>query len=259
LIGASQCVFPFWQNAPGVYMMWIRIDAAWQRRGIGRAVLAKIEAYARQQGANKIRTDCREDQDYSIGFLKAMDFINFGLRYESELDLNAFDESKFGDVIDQAIANGYEFTTLAAERAIEPEADRLLYEVGWRTTLDVPIPGSTFSKPTFENFRALFLDGPDNDASGILIAKRNGQYVGHTIVMLLPDRPAYTRMTGVLREHRGHDLALVLKLLSFRLMKERGYTLTRTTNDTANSAILRLNEKLGYQRLPGFMLWEKVL
>ncbi|HET7376961.1 MAG TPA: GNAT family N-acetyltransferase, partial [Anaerolineae bacterium] len=61
------------------------------------------------------------------------------------------------------------------------------------------------------------------------------------------------------REQRRHGLALALKLISFRLIKERGYTATRTTNDTANPAILRLNEKLGYQKLPGNLLWEKLL
>ena len=28
-------------------------------------------------------------------------------------------------------------------------------------------------------------------------------------------------------------------------------------NDTANPPILRLNEKLGYRRLPGWLIWEK--
>ncbi len=258
-IGTGTCLLPFWQQAPGVYMMWIAIDAPWRRHGIGRALLAEFEKYARQQGAKKLRTDCREDQDYSIEFLKAMGFTNFGLRYESELDLKTFDESKFGDAIDRAKAAGYEFTTLAQERSINPEADRWLYEVDQITRRDVPMAGGTLSKSTYENFRRVNLESPDASPATIFIAKHNGQYVGLTMVWCGKDKPAYTAMTGVRREHRQHKLALAMKLLSFRLMKERGYTAARTTNDTANPAILGLNEKLGYKKLPGNSLWEKAL
>jgi ribosomal protein S18 acetylase RimI-like enzyme len=258
-IGQGACLLPFWQHSPGVYMMWIMLDAEWRRRGIGRSLLAEFETYARKQGVEKLRTDCREDQAYSIEFLKAMGFSNFGVRYESELDLKTFDESRFGNVVDQAMAAGYEFTTLTAERAIELNADRLLYDVDRITRLDVPMPGGTLSKSTYENFRRINLESPDSDPSAIFIAKHNGQYVGLTMAWMGKDKPAYTAMTGVLREHRQYKLALALKLISFRLMKERGYTAARTTNDTANPAILGLNEKLGYKKLPGNSLWEKVL
>lgn len=259
LIGGGTCILPFWQYAPGVYMMWITIDPDWRRRGIGRAMLDKFETFARQQGAERLRTDCREDMAYSIEFLKAMGFTNFGLRYESELDLKSFDESKFGNAVDRAIAAGYEFTTLTTERTINPEADRLLYDVDRVTRDDVPMPGGTRSRSSYEDFRRINLESPESDPSAIFIAKHDGQYVGHTMVWFGKDKPAYTAMTGVQREHRGHNLALALKLLSFRLMKERGYSATRTTNDTANPPILRLNEKLGYQKIPGNSLWEKVL
>jgi len=42
-------------------------------------------------------------------------------------------------------------------------------------------------------------------------------------------------------------------------MKERGCRQTLTNNDTANPPILRLNEKLGYQKRPGDLQWEKRL
>jgi GNAT superfamily N-acetyltransferase len=66
-------------------------------------------------------------------------------------------------------------------------------------------------------------------------------------------------MTGVLREHRRHGLATALKLLSFRYLKERGFCEVRTHNDTANPPILNLNQKMGYRRLPGWLVWDKKL
>lgn len=258
-IGTGTCLRPFWMRAPGVYMMWIIVDPDWRRRGIGQALLAEFESYARQQSAEKLWTDCREDMDYSIRFLQRAGFTNYGLRFESELDLTTFDEARFAGAVDRVLNAGFEIATLTAERAINPDADRQLYELDQVTRVDVPYPGGARSETSYENFRNMYFESPEADPSAIFIAKHHGQYAGHTIFWLGKDKPAYTAMTGVLREYRGQGLALALKLLSFRLMKERGYTAARTNNDTANQPILHLNEKLGYQKRPGSLTWEKKL
>ena len=74
----------------------------------------------------------------------------------------------------------------------------------------------------------------------------------------LDDIPAITGTTGVLPEHRGRGVAMALKLLSFRYAAKRRYREVRAHNDTANPPILRMNEKLGYHRLPGWLQWEKL-
>jgi ribosomal protein S18 acetylase RimI-like enzyme len=258
-IGQGACDHPIGFDAPGVYFMWIIVDPDWRRRGIAQALLAEFEPYARQQGAEKLRCMCKEDQDYSIRFLQHAGFTNFGLRFESILDLTTFDERPFSGAIEQAQAAGFEFTTLAAEREVNPEADRRLYELDHENGLEVPWPGGVRMDLTYEQWRQRALDSPDSDPSAMLIAKHHGQYVGSTSVEFARDRPARTSMTGVQRTYRRQGLALALKLLSFRLMKERGCTQTLTNNDTANPSILRLNEKLGYQKRPGAMQWEKML
>ena len=258
-IGAGTCLLPFWIEAPGVYMMWITIDPDWRRRGIGQVLLAEFESYAQQQGAEKLWTDCREDMGFSIRFLERAGFTNYGLRFESELALTTFDEARFASAVDRVLNAGFEIANLAVERAINPEADRLVYQLDRSVQDDIPRPGGAHSSMDFDNFRRVYVDNPEADPSAILIAKRQGQYAGYTAVWLGKDKPAYTAMTGVRREHRRQGLALALKLLSFRLMKECGYSAARTNNDTANQPILRLNEKLGYQKQPGMLLWEKLL
>ena len=100
---------------------------------------------------------------------------------------------------------------------------------------------------------------PSVDPAAILIAKYQGRYAGFTAAEFPSGQPPYTAMTGVRREYRGQGLALALKLLSFRTMKEHGSTEAITQNDTANMPILRLNEKLGYQKRPAYLQWEKPL
>lgn len=258
-IGMGVCLRPFWMRAPGVYVMWIVIDPGWRRRGMGQALLPRLEAYGREQGAEKLWTGCREYQDYSIRYLEKSGFHNYGLRFEAVLDLSTFDEGPFVAAIDRAKQAGFEFTNLVAERAINPDADVLSYELDAETRAEVPWPGGARSEMTYEQYRQRYLDAPDADPSGILIAKHQGRYAGLTSVRFRKDGMAHTMMTGVRREYRRQGLALALKLLSFRLMKDRGCLQTLTNNDTANPPILHLNEKLGYQKRPADLQWEKRL
>ncbi|CAG0935516.1 hypothetical protein TFLX_04357 [Thermoflexales bacterium] len=260
LIGLGACEQPLHLKVPGMYFMWITVDPDWRRRGIAQALLLQLAEYAQQQAAQKLWTTCKEDQDYSIRFLQRAGFTNFGLRFESQLELTTFEESRFAGAIERVAQAGVEFTDLAAERLVNPDADWQVYELERDTGAEVPWPGGARSEMTYEQFRKRSLDGPEADPSAILLAKRDQQYIGVTALWLRKNSAVgYTAMTGVRRDCRGQGVALALKLLSFQLLKERGYTEARTHNDTANPPILRLNEKLGYQKRPGAMQWEKIL
>ncbi len=258
-VGMGACLKPFWMNAPGVYLTWGAIDPDWRGRGIGRALLAALEPFARDHQATRLWSDCREDFDFAIRFFERAGFRNFGLRFESKLDLVAFDESRFPGAVERVLDARFELSTLAAERSTYPDADQWLYELNHATMQDVPLPGGARLDQTYEDFRNIVLDSPDADPAAVFIAKHGSKYVGMTALWLPKDGPAYTTSTGVLREYRGQGLALALKLLSIRVMRSRGYAEARTNNDTENPAILQLNEKLGYRKLPGWLQWEKTL
>jgi len=259
LIGIGTCEKPYWAHAPGIYALDIILTPEWRRRGIGRALLTKLEPYAGAQEAERLHTWCREDFADTARFLQCAGYTNIGLRFESRLDLEQFDEAPFAAVFRRVADAGYVLTTLAAERAAQPAADRLLYDLYRPVVAEVPLPGGVRIDQPFEIWRSNALEGPTCDPAAIFIAKWGDDYVGMTSLELLHNGPAITGMTGVLPEHRGKGLALALKLRSFRYLKGHGYVETRTHNDTANPPILRLNEKLGYQRLPGWLLWQKNL
>ena len=259
LVGVGVCDVPIWLDAPGVYRFYAIVDPAWRERGIGRALLARLEQYAGAQGAARLISDCRENMSGAIRFLERSGFQQFGLRFESVADLTAFDESRFADAIDRVAGAGYEITTLAAERPLNPRADRDLYDLGEQVSHDILWPGGLSASISYDNFRRVTLDNPEADPAAIFIAKRDGVYAGYTAVSIRFSGIGYTGMTGVRREHRGSGLALALKLRSFRWLKERGCTETLTHNDTANQAILALNRQLGYQQRHGILLWSKPL
>jgi GNAT superfamily N-acetyltransferase len=259
-VGFGQCMNPFFLEAAGVYTIYAVVAPQWRHRGIGQALMARLEPFALAQGAQRIHApDCREDFADTIRFLERAGYANIGVRFEQKLDLKAFDESPFADVFQRVSDSGYTLTTLAAERAVRDDADRAIFAVADSVSREVPLPGDVHIRLSYTDFVQSTLEGPSVDPAGIFIAKQGETYAGMTAVIVPQDGPAITNATYVLPAHRRHGLALALKLLSFRFLVARGYTETRTHNDTINPPILRLNERLGYQRLPGWLVWEKKL
>lgn len=258
LIGLGACEKPFWAIAPGVYTAYALVHPDWRRHGIGQALMARFEPYAREQGAEKLWSDCRESQGHSISFLNAAGFTRFGIRFEQAVDLEAFDLARFPGAFERIAAQGYRIVTLAQLRQERDDADRLMYEVFKESVLDVPLPGGARISLDYEQWHK-GLEAPTTDPNFIFLAVQDDQVVGETALELLKDGPAITNATGVRREHRGHGIALAIKLASLQALKEHGYQEARTHNDTENPAILHLNEKIGYRRLPGWLQWEKRL
>lgn len=257
-VAAGSCMHPIGMTTPGAYWVDIMVHPDFHHRGIGQALLAAVEPFGWAQGAERLWANCREDSAESIAFAERAGYTHIGIRFESALDLDKFDETPFVPAFQRIDQAGYTITTHAAERTVHPDADQRLFELFQRAMADVPFPGGARIEPVFETWRSWVLDSPTSDVEAIFLAKRGDDLVGLTTLELLVDGPAITGSTGVLREHRGQGIGMALKLASFRFMKERGYHETRAHNDTANPPILELNAKLGYRRLPGWLAWEKM-
>lgn len=258
LIALGVSLKPFWAIAPGVYNLFILVGAEWRGRGIGRDLLARLEDYARGQGAEKLWTDCRESQTHSIRFLEQAGFHQFGIRFESAIDLRKLDPDRFAGVFERVAAAGYRLVTLAELSAARPGYERELYEVENTSLRDVPFPGGATFDLSFDQWRKN-LDNPTLDRAASFVALHGERVVGLTLIEQLKDGPAITDATGVLREHRNRGVALALKVKSLAALKANGRAEARTHNDTANPSIIHLNEKLGYTRLPGWLQWERRL
>ena len=260
IAGYGECLFPFWTAQPSYYSVFVIVDPAWQRRGIGQALLGALTPFAQEQGYHKLRTNCREESlPAPCAFWNRPASCRSASALSSALDLRSFDEAPFLAKVERVKAVGYEVITLAEARKQDFEADLRLYEVFAATVVDVPFPGGERADPKYENFRAWTLDAPNTSAEAIFIARLDGRMVGLTTLEFLPNGLGITGTTGVLAAHRDRGVATLIKLASLRYLKEHGYTEARTHNDTANPSILALNEKLGYRRLPGWLAWEKAL
>jgi GNAT superfamily N-acetyltransferase len=112
---------------------------------------------------------------------------------------------------------------------------------------DEPGPSDS-SGMTYETWRRHIWDYPDNDRDLSLVALVGGTVVGTTF--LYSDRAsgrAANSGTGVIREHRGRGLGLLMKQHSLARAATAGITRVTTQNDETNVPMLAINAHLGYE------------
>ncbi|MGH3058557.1 MAG: GNAT family N-acetyltransferase [Gaiellaceae bacterium] len=145
---------------------------------------------------------------------------------------------------------GVDIVTLAAR----PELLRGVYEVAGEAYPD--IPGHEGEMESFDDWVALDMSGPNDDPEGIFVALAGADVVGYSKFHLPQARPgvAVHDITGVRRAWRGRGIAGALKRAQIAWAKERGYEQLETWNETRNTPIRKLNERLGYRLAPGRVL-----
>ncbi len=256
VMGSSEVVHQKWDE-PGKFNIWVVVYLQWRGQGIGAALYAEAEAYARAQGATLLKTDVREKDAASLRFATRRGFDIDRLLFESTLDLERFDETPFSACIAALNEAGIQFRSLA-DFGDSPEARRKLYEVN-RITAE-QIPGYSGHFMPFEEFEKEICGSEWFRPDGQLMAMDGDECIGLSAVRLYPEsRSSYNLMTGVVAPYRGRKIALALKLLAIRYARANGSLTMRTHNDSKNEPMLAINRKLGYQPQSGKYFMQKII
>ncbi len=156
-------------------------------------------------------------------------------------------------------ASGIAITTFAQESERDPQAIHKLHEFLNDVKDDDP-RRQPFTPRTFASVVAWF-ERADVFADACFIAKHGEHYVGFTDLNLLEPLIGgiSAGFTGVAREYRRQGIATALKLRACDYAREQGYKSIRTFNHPIQTAILSLNEKLGFKREFGYVTLEKAI
>ncbi len=236
---------PYWRR--DLIVANVYVDPPAQRRGLGAVLFARLLAFAQEHGA-EMCTWVNEENEAGIAFARRRGFAETYRVFESALDVAEFDVAPFAFARERIEAAGIAVATLAGDDS--PAARRAAYDLWARIEHDVPSP-DPFLVPPFEQWEEQLLRGPEANLDAFFLARAGAGVVGLAYLTTPPGRPAYNLLTGVDRAHRGTGIALALKLETIRYAREHGIAVVRTTNHTTNAAMLALNERLGYRRLPG--------
>ena len=245
----------------GSFRGGVRVEPEHRRRGIGTALMDRLEQHARSHGAPKIKSSVRGDEEDGVRFAERRGYRETNRRYDAFLDLRAFDLSRFEDpdaVARRAVVRLLSVSELQRERSDVDALQRELYEFGNEMGKDIPRP-DPIQMPPYEVVRDVFFTPQMFDRDASIVATRDGRIVALT--MTAPRGPgiAYTNMTGTDRPDRGKGLALAMKLKAIGILKSRGGRLLGTTNDEQNAPMRGINKRLGYVPDPPRIELEKPL
>jgi GNAT superfamily N-acetyltransferase len=261
VVGAAQYDQSPWMYHPCKFNVGADVTPEWQGRGVGRALYDRLLAELEPFEPITLYTMAREDAARAMRFYQDRGFEEKMRAYESRLDVAAFDPAPFAEARRRPEAEGIVIRSLAELRAADSDADRKVWALENTTAADVPGP-EPFTPPPFETYERMVLRSENIVPEAFLIAihEPTGEYVGSSNVWRRQaDRDLNTGLTAVKREWRGKGIALAMKLRVVDWAKANGIVHIRTENEVNNRAMLSINERLGFAKVPPWVEMAKAV
>ena len=244
LVGYAVC----WNVVRRKYRMGLMVHADWRKQGLGGDLLGAILTALKSKPGATLQARAWDDQRDSLRFLRRRGFVETHRMVELNLNLSEADLTPLEWLPRGLTALGVQFTTLQREG---------LNEQFWRNLTDLqqaavigwpdPDPDGAVTTPTEDEVRRMF-DSWQTTPDTFFLAKADGVFVGYTA--LGPDHSAPeaigTGPTAVRPEYRGRGVATALKVLALTHARQQGWRTAITRS--ASPAMIRVNEKLGFQR-----------
>jgi GNAT superfamily N-acetyltransferase len=207
-----------------------RVIPAMRRRGVGTAILRRLEGHAVARGYTE--TGSIVEDAGSLTFAQ-----RHGLH---EVDRQVELIRAIGHEPRPVLPEGIEVVTVAQR----PELWKAAYEpFGLEALADMATDRPV--SVTREQWEREWLSWPE----AMFLALADGRVVACAGLELDEDRPdrAENAFTAVARDWRGRGLALLLKRMALAVAAERGIREVYTWTQTGNAAMRSLNERLGYR------------
>ncbi|MEU1309079.1 GNAT family N-acetyltransferase [Streptomyces cinnamoneus] len=160
-----------------------------------------------------------------------------------ELDVTAFDASRFEGHLERCRDAGIRLTTLA-DLGDGPRQRRALYELNKECSADIPDRGAFY---TFDEYLAHRIDVPSYDPRGVVIALDGDDWCGLSATSDWRSHGfAFNEMTGVRAAYRGRGISLAMKTFGMGFAGLCGVDRVRTIHHPANTGAIAMNRRLGY-------------
>jgi ribosomal protein S18 acetylase RimI-like enzyme len=254
-IEATQRPAPWFSR--GEVRLAVRED--FRRRGIGGALLGVLESELKSRGSDMAMLYTGEFDSSINYFLWHRGYHESFRGYSQWLELEKVNPNDFFVDWQRLNADDVHLRSLAQLRH-EWDCAQKFYELYLTLENDAPRADPEYAPVGFEEFCHNNFDSPSALPGGVTIAVQQGRYVGLNILYLdSSGQVLHNGLTGVRSEFRGLGLALALKLEGIRFGQQHGFRGITSFNASNNTAILRLNQKLGFEPSPATIEWRKQL
>ena len=250
LIGVAETLVPRSHDKPGWYFLNLSLHPKQQSGHLPEKLFGRAESQLPSD--RHVLLSGLTEGDWQEPILKARGFTELERMWNSTLDLQAFEPSKFQHHTERARAAGLSVLPFSEVADLNDEMQqRRLYQLMIDLLSDVP-SGEPITPWPFETWLERILATADFDPSGFFVLlSPAGEWIG--VCELYKPDPAkpgtlHQGLTGVKREWRGLGGAWLLKLTAAAWAKAKGWAAANTSNHTGNAAMLAINEEMGFVR-----------
>jgi GNAT superfamily N-acetyltransferase len=209
------------------------VDSSHRRRGIGGALLGRLESHLRELDAETWTTMIFETGE-GVAFAR-----RHGFRDERSAVASAVDPR----TVELALPTDVE---LVPAGELGPDA---VFEIDSAGMLDEPLPNPPAPMP-FAEWRADVWDDPSFTRDGSFVAVADGTPAAIALLYVAPQLGrAVNAFTATLPQFRGRGFALAAKIATMRWAAANGIARVSTANDDTNAPMLAINARLGYKPL----------
>lgn len=226
----------------------VQVHPDHQGRGTGRILLERAEATASEHGAERTFSWTEEEWPRSVRFFECAGYEPIERRWESSLHIPGCNLEDLQESVDRVISSGIRIESVTSLSAENAEWKIGLYGLYAELEQDLP---TTFAIPRlrFEDFEAISL-GRRFIGDGFFVALDGDVLVGLSEPQTVDAAPRTIsqRLTGVRSDYRNRGIAFALKARAAIWAAQAGYTSIRTQNAASNTAMLAVNDRLGFER-----------
>jgi ribosomal protein S18 acetylase RimI-like enzyme len=254
VVGAAMVRHDDFAHEDGKFIVSIMVHPDYQAKGIGGTLWETAQKHFTALGARKLSHMVMSDSERGVRMLGHLGFQQVWERIESRLDPRSVGFEAYR-ALDAALeARGIAVCTL--ESIGDADKLRKLYDLDKALMQDVPF-GTPVTFPEFEYWLKDVTSDPKFDPQTVWVALDGDEWIALSSLEEQPDH-FVIGMTGVKPAYRGLGVAKRLKLEGVRHALSRGWEI-RTLNDHTNTAMLRMNEQMGFKRHRSMLRFEKLL
>jgi RimJ/RimL family protein N-acetyltransferase/predicted GNAT family acetyltransferase len=231
-------------------------------QGIGCRLYEDLTHAAETARAKSLRVSIWDDCPQDRTFAEHRGFIERSRQIVLELNLDTFNDRPYDATIAGLKSDGFRFTSMEKLRDTA-DAQRKLYVLNDATGRDIPGSDGEPSWSSFEDFRKSVCQSDWYKPGGQFVAidTASGTWAAMCAITRFDGADhAYTLHIGVESRYRRRNLGQAVQVLALLYARDVLKThFIRNTCNSKNLPVLALNRKLGYERVRGTYLMEKVL